>query len=191
MTESSDKTFPFFMAGQVHVAPATLEAVLNPGAPTCRAGETEPCMYVNVLRYVAAPMDVYKAADEGEPTPHNLWLATECEWRPEVRNFPNTVGLVRHLFAEMAGERLGAVMVLRLPPGQSVKRHADSGRYTDYYERLYVPLLCDPGNTFRVGSREFYCAPGEIWTGDFTIAHSAHNGSKRDRYVLTCDFKQG
>lgn len=61
-------------------------------------------------------------------------------WYPAWRLLPALRPIVFGLLSHLQGEVLGGVLITRVPPGGSIKRHADSGWHVDYYDKYYVCL---------------------------------------------------
>jgi hypothetical protein len=70
---------------------------------------------------------------------------------PAYAMLPEARGLVMSLFAAMAGERLGRVMINRIKPGGVIFPHADTPEHVAYYSRAHIVLQSGPGVRFRCG----------------------------------------
>lgn len=108
---------------------------------------------------------------------------------PAYAKLPQARPLVNGLMARVAGERLGRVMIVRLPAGCKVDPHSDSGSHAAYYDRFHIVLESHEGNMFRVGDETVHMQTGQVWWFQNAIEHEAVNDSQHDRLHLIIDIR--
>jgi len=108
---------------------------------------------------------------------------------PAYAKLPEARQIVMAVFAAVAGERLGRVLITRLPPGASIDPHADGGSHAAYYERHHVVLQSNPDCIFRCGNEAVQMATGELWWFNNAIEHEVINRGNEDRIHLIIDAR--
>lgn len=108
---------------------------------------------------------------------------------PAYKLLPEARALVMKVFAAVAGERLGRVLITRLPPGGRIDPHVDGGSHAAYYDRFHVCLQSDHNCLFRTGDEVVYMAQGELWWFDNSVEHEIVNGGDCDRIHLIIDAR--
>ena len=108
---------------------------------------------------------------------------------PAYAALPEARALVMALFTAVGGERLGRVLLTRLPPGRNIAAHVDSGSHAAYYERHHIVLQSNPDSLFRAGSEAVAMEAGEIWWFDNSQEHEVVNSGKDDRIHLIVDVR--
>jgi quercetin dioxygenase-like cupin family protein len=72
-----------------------------------------------------------------------------------------------------------------LPPGGSIARHDDVVLSLEHgLVRLHAPIQTGPEVELEVGGERVEMAPGELWYGDFSLAHAVVNRGAHDRVHL-------
>ena len=94
---------------------------------------------------------------------------------------------VMAVFAYVGGERLGRVMITRLPPGGRITPHADQGAPAIYYQRFHLAL--QGAGTFRCLDETVRMESGELWWVDNSVEHEVINDSEVDRLHLIIDAR--
>lgn len=89
------------------------------------------------------------------------------------------------------GERLGGVLITKLPPGGKIAPHTDSGWHAAYYDKFYVPIENKKGAVFGFESGEIDGVAGDVWQFDNSRLHWVDNGSDSDRIAMVICIKQG
>lgn len=108
---------------------------------------------------------------------------------PAYATLPEARQLVMGIFASVAGERLGRVLITRLPPGGHIAPHVDGGSHASYYERHHLVLQSNPDSLFRAGDEAVSMAAGELWWFDNSKEHEVFNHGKDDRIHLIIDAR--
>jgi len=113
----------------------------------------------------------------------------ECVDLEEYDRLPEVRPVVNAVMAVVGAERLGRVILVKLPPRSRVYPHNDAGNYADYYQRICIPLQSLDGNFMREGDETVYMRPGEAWFINLEVEHEAWNDSDDDRITLFMDVK--
>lgn len=105
-------------------------------------------------------------------------------WYPEAAYIPEVRPICMHLMALVGGERLGGVLITKIPPGGSIAPHVDGGWHAEYYDKYYVPIQNDDGAVF--GFEDGVIAPrlGEAYWFHNGRPHWVENNSQMDRISL-------
>lgn len=146
--------------------------------------ETE-CIFLRYQTATQQELYGYNTSNEWEAIARGL----ECVDLPEYFMLPAIREIVQQIQWLTCSDRLGRVILVKLPAGKRVYPHSDSGNYANYYQRICIPLLSEPGNVMREGDEVQYMKPGEAWFIDLDVEHEAENLSDQDRITLFVDVK--
>lgn len=105
-------------------------------------------------------------------------------WYPSYHLLPQVRDIVFPLMAAVEGERLGGVLITKIPPGGSVKPHVDSGWHAGYYDKYLVQLQSAPGQAFCFDDGHFCSEPGDVYMFDNSVTHWVENNSNVDRISM-------
>ncbi len=105
-------------------------------------------------------------------------------WYPAYEALPALKEIIFPLMSEVEGERLGGVLITRIPSGCDIKPHVDRGWHVDYYDKFYVSLRSEPGANFYCGDEVLNPKAGEVWRFDNRALHWVENRSSADRMTL-------
>jgi hypothetical protein len=108
---------------------------------------------------------------------------------PAYAQLPEARPLVMSIFAAVAGERLGRVMINRIAPGGRIFPHADTPEHTDYYSRFHLVLQSSEGVRFRAGDEVAYWETGAVFWFDNKQEHEVVNESAVDRIHMIVDAR--
>ncbi len=105
-------------------------------------------------------------------------------WYPEYYKLPELRPIVFWLMNHVQGERLGGVLITKIPPGGKIAPHIDRGWHAGYYEKYFIPIQNDDGAVF--GFEDGVIAPklGEVYWFRNDNLHWVENNSSRDRIAL-------
>lgn len=81
-------------------------------------------------------------------------------------------------------ERLGGVLITRIPPKGEVKPHIDGGWHAGYYEKIALQLKSAQGQRFCFADGGFECEPGTVYAFDNSFEHWVENPTDHER--ITC-----
>jgi len=105
-------------------------------------------------------------------------------WYPVIDKLPSLKKVVFDLMREVDGERLGGVLLTKVPPGGRVLKHTDSGWHAKYYDKFYVPILNEKGAVFCFEDGEIEPEYGQAWWFDNSNPHWVENKSSVDRIAM-------
>jgi quercetin dioxygenase-like cupin family protein len=126
------------------------------------------------VRYGEAGGDDYSAL----AGPH------DSVWYPAAHALPQVRPIVFGLMARVEGERLGGILITRLPPGGRIAPHTDSGWHAGYYEKFYVALQNPPGAVFAWEQGAIHARTGDCWWFRNDLPHWVENHSNVDRIAM-------
>lgn len=110
--------------------------------------------------------------------------AHDSVWYPAYYALPALRGIIFRLMRLVDGERLGGVLITRIPPGGGIALHTDAGWHVDHYDKFYLSLKSSPGAQFCCPDEDLHPRPGEIYRFDNRIPHWVKNESSEDRVTL-------
>ena len=120
--------------------------------------------------------DYSKIAEEHD----SIWL----QRLPECRK------LCFDVMALTNGERLGGVLITKLPHGGKILPHEDSGWHAEYYSKVFVPIRNETGAVFGFGNDAIVPEIGDAWMFDNSVNHWVVNNSKSPRIAMIICVKQ-
>ncbi len=120
--------------------------------------------------------DYSKIADEHD----SLWL----------KDLPECKKLCFKVMGMVDGERLGGVLITKLPIGGKILPHKDSGWHAEYYDKYYIPILNGKGAVFGFESGEIDPDYGDVWAFDNSFTHWVENKSDKERIAMIVCIKQ-
>lgn len=105
-------------------------------------------------------------------------------WYPAWEKLPALRPIIFALMATVRGEMLGGVLITRIPPGEGIAPHVDTGWHVDYYDKFYLSLKSAPGADFFCEDEVLNPRVGEIYRFDNRALHWVVNNSDQDRMTL-------
>lgn len=102
---------------------------------------------------------------------------------------PQARKIIFDLMRTVEGERLGRVIITRLPPGKIISPHIDSGDHAAYFDRYHCILQNENGSLFRAGNETICMGAGQVWWFDNSIEHEVVNNSSEDRITMIVDIR--
>jgi hypothetical protein len=108
-------------------------------------------------------------------------------WYPVVDKIPSVKKVVFDLMRIVDGERLGGVLITKLPPGGHIARHTDAGWHAQYYDKFFVPIQIKEGAIFGFDDGDIHAKEGDAWWFDNSNPHWVTNNSDIDRIgMIVC-----
>lgn len=108
----------------------------------------------------------------------------ESVWYPAIDALPSLRALIFELMRFYEVERLGGVLITRIPPHGRVAAHIDRGWHASYYEKIAVQLQSAPGQSFCFEDGQYDCPPGSVYAFDNSHEHWVENPTDSPR--MTC-----
>ncbi len=113
----------------------------------------------------------------------------ESSWYPVINDLPEIVPIVFDIMKLMKGERLGGVLITKLPAGEKIDRHEDHSWHAHYYEKIYVPIQNENGAKFCFDDGEINPEVGEAYWFNNNVPHWVINDSSIDRIAMIICIK--
>jgi hypothetical protein len=113
----------------------------------------------------------------------------ESVWYPSASRINGLRSLIFKLMQHVEGERLGGILITKVPPGGSIAAHTDAGWHAEYYSKFYVPIQNDPGARFCFTDGVIEPNLGEIYWFDNSVVHWVENNSNKDRIAMIVCIK--
>ena len=120
--------------------------------------------------------DYSKIASEHD----SIWLKD----LPEIRK------ICFDVMSLVDGERLGGVLVTKLPPNGMIEPHTDKGWHAEYYDKYYVPIENQKGSVLGFDDGVVEPDEGDVWAFDNSFSHWVSNQTNSDRIALIICIKQ-
>lgn len=83
------------------------------------------------------------------------------------------------------GERLGGILITKLPPNGKIHKHSDDGWHARYYEKYYV-CVKDAGSKFVFDSGTIMPKEGQVWWFDNSNPHGVENCDQERIAMIVC-----
>jgi len=121
----------------------------------------------------------YSDGDLDPKVPH------DSVWYPAYRDLPQVRELVFNLMRYVEGERLGGVLISKIPPGATCKPHVDiGGWHAEYYDKYAIQLQGNAKQAFHFEGESFSAMPGDVYWFDNHQKHWVTNDSDEDRMTM-------
>ena len=131
----------------------------------------------------------YKAAAEDDKTkfhePH------DSVWYPAFYALPTARKLIFDLMARVEGERLGGILIYRVPAGKQIYVHTDSAWHAQFYEKFNISIQSNSNAQFFYPEVDEAMASnaGDVYWFKNTIPHGVKNTSADDQIIMTVCIK--
>lgn len=113
-------------------------------------------------------------------------------WYPAADKLPAVKDIAFNLMARVRGERLGTILITKIPPGGTCKPHTDFGWACEYYQtKIAVQLESHPDQAFCFKGEQYSARPGECYYFRNTEEHWVVNESPVDRITLIVCMRTG
>jgi len=93
--------------------------------------------------------------------------------------------IANKIMHHVQGERLGGILITKLPPYGKIKPHTDSGWHAGYYDKYYV-CVKDSGSKFVFDDGHIEPSEGDVWWFDNSQTHAVENGNKERIAMIIC-----
>lgn len=149
--------------------------------------------------------NAHGARTQGEGTPHkdipDIWVRYGAEddpqlkgphesiWYPEAQLLPAVKDMAFAVMQLVQGERLGGILITKVPPGKAVQPHRDTGWHATYYSKFAVQIEGHQQQAFCYGDGKMVTMPGDIYWFNNQDTHWVENNSPVDRITLILCIK--
>lgn len=110
-------------------------------------------------------------------------------WYPAYYELPELKPLLFGLMALVDGERLGGVLITKVPAGGRIEPHTDAGWHASFYDKFYIPIQNENGAVFCWENGRIEPNLGEVYWFRNDIPHWVENRSSADRLSLIVCIK--
>lgn len=131
----------------------------------------------------------YNAYENLEKDPSTFNDSHESVWYPEAAAIPQIRPIVNWLMSYVEGERLGGILITKIPAGGGIAPHIDKGWHAEYYEKYYIPIQNDDGANFCFEDGVISPKLGDVYWFNNGVTHWVENNSQRDRIALIICIK--
>jgi hypothetical protein len=107
----------------------------------------------------------------------------ESVWYPSAA-IPYVKDIVYDIMCRVKGERLGGILITKLPAGRQCYPHIDGGWHAKYYDKYAVQLAGHPLQSFNVGNEKLVTKAGDVFQFENDVIHWVENNSPEDRITL-------
>lgn len=107
-----------------------------------------------------------------------------------LKSFTSVNRICKKLMKFTEGERLGGVLITKLPPGGKIHPHVDGGWHAEYYDKYYVPIKNDKGARFCFDDGFIEPEEGQVFAFRNDVTHWVENNSEQDRIAMIICIKQ-
>lgn len=126
----------------------------------------------------------YAASLEEGKVPH------DSVWYPEaILALPTVRDLVFQIMAMVQGERLGGVLITRVPAGGKIAPHSDHSWHAHHYDKFAVQIESHQQQAFHFHDGGFSAAPGDLYWFNNQAEHWVTNDSPVDRITMIVCIK--
>ena len=146
--------------------------------------------------------DENKGRTEDPDSPHHelsdIWVryaadtqesgAHESIWYP-CADLLGAKELVYPLMSYVNGDRLGGVLITKIPAGKECKPHTDPGWHARYYEKFAIQIQSAPGQRFCFDGESLESKPGDLYWFDNAHTHWVTNPTPNDRITMIVCIK--
>lgn len=108
----------------------------------------------------------------------------ESVWYPAAEFLPATVAAVYSIMAAAKGDRLGGVLITRIPAGGGVAPHIDRGWHAEHYQKFALQIAAHPQQAFHYNDGALVTAPGDLYWFNNQHSHWVTNDSPVERLTL-------
>ena len=113
----------------------------------------------------------------------------DSQWYAAIDKLPTFKAVIQMLMSSLQGERLGGVLISKLPPGCAIAAHVDDEWHSLYYKKFHL-VLSGKGSAIYSGHEFLVNEPGDLFHLDSSQAHGVLNLGEEDRIVLIVCIRQ-
>lgn len=170
------------------VQPILDELAANPDLwdeyPQRRKGKNSPHSQMTDIWLRFADINTYAPTNYGDMMkPH------DSVWYEAIDKLPSVKAACNVLMGALQGERLGGVLISRLPPGGSIAPHTDHDWHAEYYKKFHI-LLQGEDTFIYSGNSYLQAKQGDLFHLDSSQIHGVINNGSIDRLALIVCVRQ-
>lgn len=126
----------------------------------------------------------YKDWNEIIAKPHEWNMPHESVWYPAYHDLRCIDDIIFPLMAAVKADRLGAVLITRIPPGREVKWHTDNDWHANYYDKYAVQVAGNAKQAWHCRDGSLVTKPGDVYWFNNQAEHRVTNDSDEDRITM-------
>lgn len=116
--------------------------------------------------------------------------ADEPVWYPDVALLlPTVYKLAYEMMWAFQGDRLGAVLGTRIPPGAQCHPHTDEGWHAEQFQKFALQIEAAPGQKFCFEDAQLETVPGDLFWFNNQKKHWVTNPTDQPRTTLIICIK--
>ena len=124
------------------------------------------------------PDDVYDHMEKIK-APH------EYVWYDSANYLPSVKAMAYEVMHMVKGERLGGILITRIPAGKECTPHADVGSWqAEYFDKYALQIESSPEQAFCFDGESFSANPGDLYWFYNQNEHWVTNASNYDRITV-------
>lgn len=108
----------------------------------------------------------------------------DAEWYPEAAILTECRSLAERVCADFEVDKLGFVLLTRIPAGKQVYPHIDQGWHAHYYEKFCISIRANAEQAFHFADCSLTSRSGDLFTFDNSFPHWVTNKSADERLSL-------
>jgi Aspartyl/Asparaginyl beta-hydroxylase len=112
------------------------------------------------------------------------------DWYPAASKLP-VMEYIGPLMSSLGPCQLGGVLITKIPAGQRVNPHRDTGWHAKNYEKFALQIAAAPGQCFCFDDEILVTKTGDLFWFDNSYTHWVMNDSKLDRITMIICIKRG
>lgn len=116
--------------------------------------------------------------------PEKFMAEHDSVWYPEYHDLKMVDDLIFPLMSSVRADRLGGVLITRVPAGKEVKPHVDGNWHANYYDKYAIQVAAHPEQKWNNEDGEFVSKPGDVYWFNNQATHWVTNPSPVDRITL-------
>lgn len=128
--------------------------------------------------------DIWVRYNKDLSSPEHVNDEHDSVWYPAYYALPEIRPIVFATMAAVEGERLGGVLITRIPAGCRIEPHADKSWHADYYDKFYLSLKNPPECRFFCEDEVITPRAGDLYWFDNSKIHWVENNGVDDRITL-------
>jgi len=118
-----------------------------------------------------------------------LGVEHDSVWYKSAELIPDVKNIAFQLMTSVNGERLGGILITKLPAWGKIKPHTDSGWHAAYYEKFYVAVSNPVGSYFCFENDRIDARNGDCYWFRNDRIHWVENNSNEDRIAMIVCIK--
>lgn len=107
-----------------------------------------------------------------------------------LKNIPEVKEICGAIMGFTSGQKLGGVLITKLPPGKNISAHIDTGWHAKHYDKYFVAIKNEPGASFDFEKVSVDPKEGDVYAFRNDVMHSVSNNSNVDRIAMIVCIKQ-